>query len=107
MSLPKAGTFMTDAAAILRHVYGHGATKKIARRFGVSVDAAKIWLAGRFPQNRTQELAAVVSEELDRIDARNQEIRRQLGIAGDFEPRHEARGRTARRTAVAMDTPAE
>lgn len=65
-------------AAILRDVYGPNASKKIARRFGVAVVTAKVWLAGRFPEARTLELAAAVREELDRIDARNAEIRRLL-----------------------------
>ena len=71
-----------DPAAILRHVYGPDATKKIARRFGVSVDAAKVWLAGRFPKSRTAELAATVREELDRIERRNAEIRKYLDDIG-------------------------
>lgn len=98
---------MSDAAAILRDVYGPHAAKKIARRFGVALITAKVWLAGRFPEHRTQELAAAVREELDRIDARNQEIRQRLGIGKTFEPRAEARGRASRRAAVALDTQVE
>lgn len=71
---------VSDTAAILREVYGPNAAKKIARRFGVAIVTAKVWLAGRFPENRTQELASIVREELDRIDARNKEIRMQLGL---------------------------
>lgn len=66
MSLPEMGKSMTTAAAILRDVYGHGATKKIARRFNVSVHAAKVWLDGRFPESRTQQLAAIVREDIAR-----------------------------------------
>lgn len=88
---------MSDAAAILRDVYGHGAAKKIARRFNVAVRTSKAWLAGRFPENRTNELAAVVRAELERIDARNNEIRKRLGIGngggGLADTRDEVAGR--------------
>lgn len=96
---------MSDAAAILRDVYGHGAAKKIARRFNVAVVTAKVWLAGRFPETRTQELAAVVREELDRIDERNKQIRKRLGIGnwddGLAEAISETSGSTARVEALA------
>lgn len=77
---------MSDTAAILRDVYGPNAAKKIARRFGVAVVTAKVWLAGRFPETRTRELAAVVAAELDRIDERNKQIRERLGIGNGDEP---------------------
>lgn len=73
---------MSAAAAILRDIYGPNAAKKIARQFGVAVITAKVWLAGRFPEHRTQELARAVEAELARIEARNTEIRNQLGIGG-------------------------
>lgn len=71
---------MNGTAAILRDVYGRHAAKKIALQFGVTVAAARVWLAGRFPEHRTKELVAVVRQELERIDARNNEIRKHLGI---------------------------
>lgn len=94
---------MSDAAAILRDVYGPNAAKKISRRFGVAIITAKVWLAGRFPETRTQELAIVVREELDRIDARNKEIRRSLGIGVDglTEASSETGGGAARGDALA------
>jgi hypothetical protein len=70
------------AAAILRDVYGPNAAKKVARDFGVSIPAAKLWLAGRFPQARTLELKSAVDAELARIEQRNTEIRKQLGLEG-------------------------
>lgn len=71
---------MSETAALLRDVYGPHAAKKIARGFGVSIAAAKVWLAGRFPENRTNDLVAAVRQELDRIDERNKQIRERLGI---------------------------
>lgn len=78
--------WMSDTAAILRDVYGHGAAKKIARRFNVAVRTSKAWLAGRFPETRTQELTAAIREELDKIDARHSQIRKQLGLGSGGVP---------------------
>lgn len=97
---------MSDASVILRDVYGPNAAKKIARKFGVAVITAKVWLAGRFPESRTQELAAAVREELNRLDARNKQIREQLGIgdaeAGDFHAGGKAGGGAPRAAAGPM-----
>lgn len=97
MPMCKRYKSVTASAAMLRDVYGPNAAKKIARRFGVAVITAKVWLAGRFPEHRTRELALAVRDELDRIDRRNAEIRRQLEQAesdrGIGEARDEAAGR--------------
>lgn len=105
MSLYRKHTRMSDAAAILRDVYGTNAAKKIARRFNVAVITAKVWLAGRFPEARTEELARAVGEELSRLEARHQQIRTQLGISngtvGDVEASGEAGGFAAGGSAAA------
>jgi len=61
----------------LREVYGPNAAKKIAREFGVAIVTAKVWLAGRFPLARHEELARHIRAELARQETRRAEIRRQ------------------------------
>jgi len=82
MSLAEKVNRMSDAAAILRDTYSPHAAKKIARTFDVSIATAKVWLAGRFPEERTMQLKSAVDAELCRIEARNTEIRKQLGLEG-------------------------
>jgi hypothetical protein len=59
---------MTDTAADLRLVYGPNAAKKIARRFGIAVVTAKLWLAGRAPSAREREIARALIAECDRLE---------------------------------------
>lgn len=68
---------MTNAAADFRLVYGPGAAKKIARRFGIAVVTAKLWLAGRAPSAREREIAAALLSECDRIEALIAETRQR------------------------------
>lgn len=97
MSLTKMVRSMTDTAAILYDIYGRGgARKKIAREFGVSLASAQLWLAGRFPENRTEELRAAVREEIVNRYKRLAEIEHILGITDGGGPR-KASG-AARRT---------
>lgn len=72
-------------ATALREVYGPNAAKKIARDFGVAVITAKLWLSGRFPMARREDLAAKIRTELNRRDALSAEIRRQWCDGGDGE----------------------
>lgn len=81
---PEMGVRMSAAAAsILREIYGQNARKKISRRFGVALDTAKDWLDGCFPVSRTDELAAVVREDLARREAQYAEILTQLGTENE------------------------
>jgi hypothetical protein len=82
MSLSERYKSVTAAAAILRDVFGPHAAKKIARQFDVSIPAAKVWLAGRFPEHRTQQLIDAVRAEITRTNERNLEILRQLERSG-------------------------
>ena len=75
---------ITEAAS-LRLVYSPNAAKKIAREFGVAVATAKVWLAGRFPVARRDELAQRINAELDRQEAKRVEIRRQWALGGGGE----------------------
>ena len=77
---------MTEAAS-LRLVYSPNAAKKIAREFGVSVATAKVWLAGRFPVARRDDLAQRINAELDRTEAMRAEIRRQWAGGGGEKDR--------------------
>ena len=86
---------MSDAGAILRDLFGRNAAKKIAREFNISVRTAKAWLAGLFPESRTNELVAVTRKELELIDARHRKIRKDLGIEDE-----ERRGGAASRSAM-------
>lgn len=81
MSLCKRDKPVTSAATDLRTVYGPNAAKKIGREWGVAVVTAKLWLAGRFPLVRRDELARRIVAELDRQDVTRAEIRRRW--AGD------------------------
>lgn len=79
MAIPRSGKDVITAALALRTVYGQCATKKIARAFGVSLDTAKVWLTGRLPQARRQEIAAVLLAECDRIERELSAIRLTWG----------------------------
>jgi hypothetical protein len=56
------------AATDLRVVYGPNAAKKIARRFGIAVVTAKVWLSGRTPTARQGEIATALLAECDRLE---------------------------------------
>lgn len=68
---------MTSAAADLRLVYGPNAAKKIARRFGVAVVTAKLWLAGRTPVARHEQIRQALLAQADELDAMVADIRRR------------------------------
>jgi len=75
---------VTDAAASLRLVYGPNAAKKIARRFGIAVVTAKLWLAGRTPAARHEDIRRALLDECIRLEARLHEIRTEWAeVAGD------------------------
>jgi ribosomal protein S18 acetylase RimI-like enzyme len=74
--MSKRDTSVTTATD-LRLVYGPNAAKKIARRFSVANVTAKIWLTGRLPQARRQEIARELIAECDRMEQRAVEIRRR------------------------------
>jgi ribosomal protein S18 acetylase RimI-like enzyme len=74
--MSKRDTSVT-AATDLRVIYGPNAAKKIARRFSVANVTAKIWLTGRLPQARRQEIARELIVECDRMEQRAAEIRRR------------------------------
>lgn len=92
MSLSKRYKPVTTAAADLREAYGQNAAKKIARDFGVAVVTAKVWLAGRFPMARREELAHRIAAKLDERDARSAEIRRRWSGGDGEEDRAVDRG---------------
>lgn len=72
------------AATDLRFVYGPNAAKKIARRFGVAVVTAKLWLAGRTPAAREQEIARTLLAECSRLETIIADTRRRWeGVVGD------------------------
>jgi hypothetical protein len=66
-----------NAAADLRVVYGPNAAKKIARKFGIAVVTAKVWLSGRTPTARQGEIAAALLAECDRLEALIAETRKR------------------------------
>jgi hypothetical protein len=80
-------TSVTTAAADLREAYGQNAAKKIARDFGVAVVTAKVWLGGRFPMARREEMAHRIAAKLDERDARSAEIRRRWSGVNSEEDR--------------------
>lgn len=77
MSVFRKDKSVTSDADVLRFVYEPNAAKKIAREFGVAVVTAKVWLAGRFPVARREQLAAHIQARLDERDAISAEIRRR------------------------------
>lgn len=77
MSLCKRCNPVTSAAADLRLVYGPNAAKKIARRFGVAVVTAKLWLAGRTPAARHEQIRQALLAQADDLDAMVADIRRR------------------------------
>lgn len=68
---------MTTAATDLRLVYGPNAAKKIARKFGVAVVTAKLWLAGRTPAARHEQIRQALLAQADELDAMVADIRRR------------------------------
>lgn len=94
MSLYQKYIRMT-VATDLREVYGPNAAKKIARDFGVAVITAKVWLAGRFPVARHDELAERITARLNRRDELSAEIRRRWASGGTGETSGVVAGRSA------------
>jgi hypothetical protein len=91
MGICRKYTSMIAGAADLRAVYEPHAAKKIAREFGVAVVTAKIWLSGRFPIARQEELRRRIVAELDRQDLIRAEIRRRW--SGETSEANSAVGR--------------
>ena len=77
LSLSEKANPVTPAAADLRRVYGPHAAKKIARRFGVAVVTAKLWLAGRTPAARHEEFRQELLAQADELEALVADIRRR------------------------------
>ncbi len=77
MSLSQKHMPMVDAALDLKETYGHNAAKLIARDFGIAVVTAKVWLSGRVPLARREDLAMKITAKLDERDAKSAEIRRR------------------------------
>lgn len=96
MAISEKDKSVTNEASVLRFIYGPNAAKKIARDWGVAVVTAKLWLSGKFPMARREELAAHIRERLDERDGLSAAIRRQwTGGSG------EENGSVDRRHAVA------
>ena len=74
---------MNAAAADLRLVYGHGAAKKIARRFGIAVVTAKSWLAGHSPSAREQEIARALIADCLELERAIADTRRRWAEVAD------------------------
>lgn len=70
---------VTSQAAALRLVYGPNAAKKIARKFGIAVVTAKVWLSGRTPVARQHEIARALLDECVRLEALAAETRQRWG----------------------------
>lgn len=68
---------MTTAASDLRLAYGPNAAKKIARKFGVAVVTAKLWLAGRTPAARHEQIRQALLAQADELEALVTDIRRR------------------------------
>lgn len=85
MSLSQKDKPVISEAAALREVYGPNAAKKIAREFRVAVVTAKVWLSGRFPMTRRDELAERIRARLDRRDELSAEIRQIWASGGAGE----------------------
>lgn len=77
MSLSQKYMRMTNAAADFRLVYGPNAAKKIARRFGIAVVTAKLWLSGRAPSAREAEIARALLVECTRLEELIADTRRR------------------------------
>lgn len=77
MSLSFRHRSMINAAADLRLVYGPNAAKKIARRFGIAVVTAKLWLSGCAPTAREQEIAGALLAECTRLEELIADTRRR------------------------------
>lgn len=95
MSLSRKHKSMSEAAADLRFVYGPNAAKKIARRFGVAVVTAKLWLAGRTPTAREREIARALLEECSRLEMVVADTKRRWERIADAENSPVARGKAA------------
>jgi hypothetical protein len=85
MSVSQKHMPMVDAALDLKEAYGHNAAKLIARDFGIAVVTAKVWLSGRVPLARREELAKRITTKLDERDAKSAEIRRRWQLGGSSE----------------------
>src|SRR4051812_3799414 len=97
MYRPKRGLDMNpEAASALRDVFGAGAAKKIARRFGVAIETANNWLDGLFPESRTEELAAVVREDLARRETQYAAFLTQIGTHNENPGSRETRDESER-----------
>lgn len=74
-------TKSVNAASDIRFVWGIGsdrhAAKRLARAFGVSVSAARLWLAGDVPEMRQRQLAIELIAEARRLRAELDEIERR------------------------------
>lgn len=97
MEISKKDIPVTREADALRFAYEPNAAKKIAREWGVAIVTAKLWLSGRFPIARREELAARIVTRLEERDALSAAIMRQW--AGGSES--ETNGAVARRRPVA------
>jgi hypothetical protein len=62
-------------------IFGRHAAKRIARGLGVSVSAAKLYLAGDIPRSREDDLAWLLLCELDHQTAERLALARQLRTA--------------------------
>lgn len=101
MYLSRKHNPMTSAAADLRLVYGPNAAKKIARQFGVAVVTAKLWLAGRTPAARHEEIRQALLAQADELDALVADIRRRWQQGETDEQNSETRRRGATEGAAA------
>ena len=77
MDISGKDSLVTSESEALRFVYEPNAAKKIARDWGVAIVTAKLWLSGRFPVARREELAARITARLEERDAKSAAIRRQ------------------------------
>ncbi len=72
---------MSETATLvwgLRDLLGPHAAKQIARRVGIAVITAKVWLSGKLPSARHLDVALLLDEQLDLLDRRNAEYRRAI-----------------------------
>lgn len=101
MSLSERHKPVTATAVSLRAVYGPNAAKKIARRFGIAVVTAKLWLAGRTPTAREVEIARAIKEECARVKAMIAQIEQDMDEVAHAKAGALARGEAGRARAPA------
>ena len=103
---------MSETATLvsgLRDLHGAHAAKQIARRVGIAVITAKVWLSGKLPISRHLDVALLLDEQLDLLDRRNAEYRRAIREivenAGteEIESARARIGARAARAAMALD----